>query len=129
MTRTSRLASSVLALSLAILPAAAFAQQTTAPVQATAPDGQATKTPAAAPETQAAKTPAATETQAAKAPAGGTVHANTAQPAESKASAHGVKAGIHAKEAAGGKEATTPHAKPGTTTHTTPAKTAVPDKS
>src|SRR4051812_47639885 len=99
MTRTSRPAFSVLALSLAILPAAAFAQQTTAPVQTTAPDSQATKTPVVTPDPQAAKVPATTpENQAAKTPAGGTVQANTVQPADTKAPAHGAKTETHAKD-------------------------------
>jgi len=129
MTRITRLASSALAISLAILPAAAFAQQTTAPVQTTAPDGQAAKPPAIAPEAQAVKTPAPADTQAAKPPAGAPVHANAAQPTDTKAPAHGVKTDMHGKEAIGSKEAAPAHAKPGTTPHAAPAKTAEPGKS
>jgi hypothetical protein len=130
MTRMTRLASSALAVSLAILPAAAFAQQTTAPVQATAPDGQMAKGPAVAPEAQAAKTPATTaDTQAAKTPAGGGVHANAAPAIDTKAPAHGVKTETHGKEAVGVKETTPAHAKLGTTTHAAPVKTAEPGKS
>jgi hypothetical protein len=129
-TRTSRLASSVLALSLAVLPAAAFAQQTTAPVPTAVPDSQAPKAPVVTPDTQAAKTPATTmENPAAKTPGGGTVHANTAQPADAKAPAHGAKTETHAKSAGSAKEVTAPHAKPGTTTHVAPPKTVEPGKS
>jgi hypothetical protein len=104
MTRTSRLASSALAISLAILPAAAFAQQTTAPT---------------------------TAAEAAKTPAGGTVHPNAAQPADAKAPAHAMKTETHAKETPGSKEATPPHAKLGTAPHAAPApaKTVEPGKS
>nr|WP_294517251.1 hypothetical protein [uncultured Rhodopila sp.] len=53
MTRLSYLASSVLAASLTILPAAAFAQQTAAPAPAAVP---AAKAPASVTETKAPKT-------------------------------------------------------------------------
>jgi hypothetical protein len=48
MTRLSRLASSVIAVGLTVLPAAGFAQPTASPVQATAPAAAVAKTPAAA---------------------------------------------------------------------------------
>nr|WP_294504385.1 hypothetical protein [uncultured Rhodopila sp.] len=61
MTRMSRLASSVLAVSLTVLPVAAFAQQAAAPVQAAVPAVPAAKTavaalPNTATETKAPKT-------------------------------------------------------------------------
>ncbi len=71
MTRFPSLTSSLLAASLAVLPVAAFAQQTAAPVQAPAPATEAGKAPAAVTPNHAAvaqsantdvKTPLTTKT-------------------------------------------------------------------
>jgi hypothetical protein len=155
MTRTSRLASSVLALSLAILPAAAFAQQTTAP--ATAPDSQAPKVPTVAPQTQPVKTPSAVpeartaapvtpvpETQAAKpamtvpetlAPKAGGESQAAKVPAAPNAHANTVQSTeskapghteAHGKPSVH-KEAM-PHAKPGTPHQGVPEKAVEPGK-
>jgi hypothetical protein len=118
MTRISRLASSVLVANLTIMPALAFAQPATAPVQTTVPTD---KTPMAA-------APAAT---------------NMTQPpaGELKAPAHAVKTEAHSKAVTGSKDVTPDHAKLGTkvaapdhgklgtTAQPAPAKTAEPGKS
>ena len=100
MVRLSSLASGVLAAGLAILPVAAFAQQTAAP--------------AAVQAAQPGKTPAADlPGTAAEATAKQTVNTD-------------VKAPVNGKTVSG---VASPHAKPGVSTHTVPAKTAEPNKS